>query len=89
MAIEDPRSDARVLAEIKRMMAMAHPEFPERERDHMSLILTTKCMAQALPGEVQEVRAIHAIGEHSICEFTERRGPITRTAYAALEKLAA
>lgn len=79
--------DSRVLSEISRLMASAHPEMSEIERDHASTMLATKSMAQAIPGVVRYVRAVHAIGRHTICEFEVSKGPRNETAYAALEAL--
>ena len=83
-----PRDDvARVRATIAEMMDRAHSELPLHERDHLSGILTTKVMAEALPGSVEEIMAVHPIGRHSICEFRWRRGARSQTAFAALEAL--
>lgn len=83
----EPLAQETVLAEIRRMMASAHEDMPEIERDHQSLMLTTKCMAQALPGIVRHVNAVHAIGRHTICEFQVGKGARNETAYATLEAL--
>jgi len=69
------------------MLASSHDDIPEIERDHMSTMLTLKTMAQALPGHVEEIRAVHPIGKHSVCEFVQRRGARSEIAYAALEAL--
>ncbi len=76
-----------IRAEIARLVASAHENMPARDRDEQSTMLTTMVMAQALPGQVDEVLAVHPIGNHSICEFIQRIGPRTRQAYAALEAL--
>lgn len=76
-----------IRAVIAQLMASAHEDLPEIERDHQSLMLTTKVMAQALPGIVRSVKAVHAIGRHTICEFEVAKGPRNETAYAALEAL--
>lgn len=82
-----PLAREEIRAELHRMMALAHPELSEIERDHQSTLLALKSEVQALPGHVEEITRVTAIGRHSIVEFVQKRGPISQTAYAALEAL--